>query len=138
MASRNAAPLPPSSIPNPSAETSRPPRFPSFLISMVLLALVIRLVVMVFLLPEQLDPQRDHWRFGYETGRIARSIAQGRGFSNPLFGDTGPTAWRTPAYPHLAASVSKLFGVYSQTSAIVLRSMNVSTALQLCIPIVVI
>ena len=35
---------------------------------MVLVALAIRLVVMVFLLPEQLEPQRDHWHFGYETG----------------------------------------------------------------------
>src|SRR5258708_20250716 len=122
MASRNAAPLPPSSIPNPSAETSRPTRFPSFLISMVLLALVIRLVVMVFLLPEQLEPQRDHWRFGYETGRIARSIAQGRGFSNPLFGDTGPTAWMTPVYPYLVAGVFKRSGIYTNTSSPVLLS----------------
>src|SRR5260221_955534 len=115
MASRNAAPLPPSSIPNPSAETSRPTRFPSFLISMVLLALVIRLVVMVFLLPEQLDPQRDHWRFGYETGRIARSIAQGRGFSNPLFGDTGPTPWMTPVDPYPVAGGLQHFALYTTT-----------------------
>src|SRR5258708_20041427 len=118
MASRNAAPVPPSSIPNPSAETSRPTRFPSFLISMVMLALVIRLVVMVFLLPEQLDPQRDHWRFGYETGRIARSIAQGRGFSNPLFGDTGPTPWMTPVYPYLVPAPFHLFLSFTQTSPI--------------------
>ncbi len=57
----------------------------SSLIWMVLAALAIRLVVMVFLLPEQLDPSRDHWHFGYETGRIARSIVEGRGFSSPLF-----------------------------------------------------
>ena len=64
----------------------------SSLLWMVLTALAIRLVVMVFLLPEQLDPSRDHWHFGYETGRIARSIVQGHGFSSPLFADTGPTA----------------------------------------------
>jgi hypothetical protein len=46
---------------------------------------------MVFLLPEQLEPQRDHWHFGYEAGRIARSIVQGRGFSSPCS--------RTPALP---------------------------------------
>src|SRR6266446_5462767 len=126
-------PLPPASIPSPSAETTRQKRFPSFLISMVLVALVIRLVVMVFLLPEQLDPQRDHWRFGYETGRIARSIAQGYGFSNPLFGDTGPTAWMTPVYPYLVAGVFKLFGIYTKTSAIVLLSLNALMAALVCV-----
>src|SRR5713226_7644536 len=129
----NVAPLPPSSIPSPSAETSRETRFPSFLISMVLVAFAIRLVVMVFLLPEQLEPQRDHWRFGYETGRIARSIAQGRGFGSPLFGDTGPTAWMTPVYPYLVAGVFKLFGIYTKTSAIVLLSLNALTSALVCV-----
>jgi hypothetical protein len=91
---------------------------------MVLVGLAIRLIVMVFLLPEQLDPQRDHWHFGYETGRIARSIVQGRGFSSPLFEDTGPTAWMTPVYPYLVACVFKVFGVYTKTSAFVLLSLN--------------
>src|SRR5262249_51813558 len=56
---------------------------------MVLIGLAIRLVVMGFLYPEQLDPERDHWRFSYENGRLARSIAEGKGFSGPLFEDTG-------------------------------------------------
>ena len=91
---------------------------------MVLVALAIRLVVMVLLLPEQLEPQRDHWHFGYETGRVARSIAEGHGFSSPLFEDTGPTAWLAPVYPYLVAGVFKLFGVYTKASAIVLLSLN--------------
>ncbi len=93
------------------------------------------LVVMVFLLPEQLEPQRDHWHFGYEAGRIARSIAQGGGFSSPLFEDTGPTAWMTPVYPYLVAGVFKLFGVYTKTSAIVLLSLNALMSALVCIPI---
>ena len=105
------------------------------LLRMVLTALVIRLVVMVFLLDEQLDPTRDHWRFGYETGRIARSIAEGRGFSSPLFADTGPTAWMTPVYPYMVAGVFKVFGVYTKTSAIVLVSSNALIASLTCIPI---
>ena len=100
---------------------------------MVLVALVIRLVVMVFLLPEQLEPQRDHWHFGYETGRIARSIAQGRGFSSPLFEDTGPTAWMTPVYPYLVAGVFKIFGVYTKTSAVVLLSLNALMSALVCV-----
>jgi hypothetical protein len=125
--------LPLSSNPSPTAEISSPKRFPTFLISMVLVALAIRLVVMVFLLPEQLDPQRDHWHFGYETGRIARSIVEGRGFSSPLFEDTGPTAWMTPVYPYMVAGVFKVFGVYTKASAIVLLSLNALMSALTCI-----
>jgi hypothetical protein len=102
---------------------------------MVLAALAIRLVVMVFLLPEQLDPSRDHWHFGYETGRIARSIVQGRGFSSPLFAETGPTAWMTPVYPYIVAGVFKVFGIYTTASAVVLLSLNALTSALTCIPI---
>ena len=102
---------------------------------MVLTALAIRLIVMVFLLPEQLDPSRDHWHFGYETGRIARSIVQGHGFSSPLFADTGPTAWMSPIYPYLVAGVFKLYGIYTTASAVVLLSLNALTSAVTCIPI---
>jgi 4-amino-4-deoxy-L-arabinose transferase-like glycosyltransferase len=101
----------------------------------VCVALALRLVVMVFLYPEQLSPERDHWRFGYETGRIARSIAEGKGFSNPLFGDTGPTAWMTPVYPGIAAGVFKIFGVYTKTSALVLLTFNALTSALTAVPI---
>jgi 4-amino-4-deoxy-L-arabinose transferase-like glycosyltransferase len=105
------------------------------LVWMVLVALALRLVVMVFLLPEQLDPYRDHWRFGYETGRVARSIAQGQGFSNPLYEPTGPTAWMTPVYPAIVALVFKIFGIYTRASAVVLLSLNALTSALTCIPI---
>jgi 4-amino-4-deoxy-L-arabinose transferase-like glycosyltransferase len=107
----------------------------SSLIWMVLTALAIRLVVMVFLLPEQLDPSRDHWHFGYETGRIARSIVEGRGFSSPLFAETGPTAWMSPVYPYIVAGVFKVFGIYTTASAVVLLSLNALTSALTCIPI---
>jgi 4-amino-4-deoxy-L-arabinose transferase-like glycosyltransferase len=126
--------LPTSSNPVAVAESSKPhPRFPSFLFSMVLVALAIRLVVIVFLLPEQLEPQRDHWHFGYEAGRIARSIVQGHGFSSPLFEPTGPTAWMTPVYPYLVAGVFKLFGTYTKLSAIVLLSLNALMSALVCV-----
>ena len=141
----NIQPLPPSSNSSAIAEMSNQissqtssqissqRRFPSFLIVMVLVALAIRLAVMVFLLPEQLEPQRDHWHFGYEAGRIARSIVQGRGFSSPLFEDTGPTAWMTPVYPYLVAVVFKLFGTYTKMSAIVLLSLNALISALVCV-----
>ena len=62
--------------------------------------------------------------FGFETGRIARSIALGHGFSSPFQPVTGPTAWLAPIYPYLLAGVFKLFGVYTIASAIVILSIN--------------
>ena len=63
------------------------------------------------------SPRDDHFGFGWETGRIARAIALGHGFSNPFHGITGPTAWIAPLYPYFLAGVFKIFGVYSNASA---------------------
>lgn len=100
---------------------------------MVVAALAIRLLVMVFLLPEQLDPARNYWHFGYEAGKIADSIVHGHGFGSPLFEDTGPTAWMTPVYPYLVAGVFELFGTYTKTSAIVLLALNALLSALVCI-----
>jgi 4-amino-4-deoxy-L-arabinose transferase-like glycosyltransferase len=124
-----------SSSRKPPAPTRESRFAKSSLMWMVLTALALRLAVMAFLLPEQLDPSRDHWRFGYETGRIARSMVQGRGFSSPLFAETGPTAWMTPVYPLIVAAVFKVFGVYTRSSALVLLSLNALTSALTCIPI---
>jgi 4-amino-4-deoxy-L-arabinose transferase-like glycosyltransferase len=102
---------------------------------MVLAAFLIRMAVMPFLIGEQLTPERDHWRFGYEAGRIARSIVQGHGFASPLFSDTGPTAWMTPVYPYIVAGFFKAFGVYSAASAIALLTFNALISAVTCIPI---
>lgn len=62
--------------------------------------------------------------FGWETGRIARSIALGQGFSSPFQDTSGPTAWLAPIYPYLLAGVFKTFGVYTTKSAIAILSIN--------------
>ena len=62
--------------------------------------------------------------FGWETGRIARSVALGQGFSSPFQDGTGPTAWLAPIYPYLLAGVFKVFGIYTVRSAIVILSIN--------------
>ncbi len=125
----------PSSNPAAGTDDSRARTSVSKLILIVLVALAIRLVVMYFLLPEQLSPERNHWHFGYEAGKIGASIAEGRGFSSPLFENTGPTAWMTPIYPYLIAGVFKMFGVYTTASAIVLLSLNALMSALVCIPV---
>lgn len=102
---------------------------------MVGVALALRLAVMVFVYPERLDPARDHWRFGGESGRIARSIVEGKGFSSPFFADTGPTAWLTPVFPYLLAGVFKVFGVYTKSSALVILSLDCLFSALTCIPV---
>jgi 4-amino-4-deoxy-L-arabinose transferase-like glycosyltransferase len=77
----------------------------------------------------------DHFSFGWEMGRIGRSLAQGQGFSNPFSETTGPTAWEPPLYPFLIAGVFKLFGVYTRASALVLLSVNSFCSALTCIPI---
>lgn len=102
---------------------------------MVLVALVLRLAVVALLYPERLNPDRDHWRFAGETGRIARSLAEGHGFSSPLHADTGPTAWMTPLYPLLLAGAFKAFGIYTKASALLMLSVNSLFSALTCIPV---
>lgn len=102
---------------------------------MVVAALALRLLVMPFTCTAQLDPALDHKAFGYETGRVARSIATGQGFSSPYGEPTGPTALMPPAYTYLLAGVFKLFGVYSTASALVILSLNNLFSSLTCLPV---
>jgi len=69
-------------------------------------------------------PMTDVFPIGYETGRIARALALGLGYSSPLKFDTGPTAWMTPLYPFVLAGVFKVFGVYSWESFLVISAID--------------
>src|SRR5262247_697879 len=90
----------------------------------VAVSLFIRLLVAYSLIGDQFSPERDNFSFGWETGRIARSVALGEGFSSPLHAPTGPTAWMTPVYVYLVAAVFKVFGVYTLKSAVVTLTLN--------------
>ena len=74
--------------------------------------------------------------FGWEMGRIARSIAAGEGFSSPFTQiGTGPTAWEPPIYPYFMAGVFKVFGTYTRLSAFVLLTVNSLFSALTCIPV---
>lgn len=102
---------------------------------MVIVALAVRLAVMAFVYPTALNPARDHWRFGGEAGRIARSLATGEGYSSPYFANTGPTAWLAPVFPLLLAGVFKLFGVYTKAAALAILSLDCLLSALTCIPV---
>jgi len=66
----------------------------------------------------------DHFDFGFEAGRIARSLVLGQGYANPFNAVSGPTAWLPPLYPLLMALSFKLFGVYTNAAALFLMVCN--------------
>jgi 4-amino-4-deoxy-L-arabinose transferase-like glycosyltransferase len=82
-----------------------------------------------------MHPEYDHFSFGFEEGRVARSIVQGHGFGNPLFLPSGLTAWFAPIYPYLLAGIFKVFGVYTLASALVAVGLNCVFSALTCIPI---
>ncbi|MGB9104694.1 MAG: glycosyltransferase family 39 protein [Terriglobales bacterium] len=98
-------------------------------------ALALRLIVATVELPGHLNPRLDHFPFGYETGRVARAIALGQGFSNPFRGPTGPTALLPPVYTYLLAGVFKIFGIYTKASAMAILLLNSLFSALTCWPI---
>jgi len=67
----------------------------------------------------------DHFEFGWEAARIARSVATGHGYGNPfILGNTGPTAWLPPLFPLLIAGCFKLFGPYTPLAAWTVLALN--------------
>ncbi len=122
---------------NAAASRSGSP-FPTgrYLFRVVLAALAVRLIVVYFVYPSFLAPGRDHWEFGYEVGKLARSIVLGHGFGNPYYGgDTGPTAMVCPIFPYILAGVMAIFGIYTKAAALVILSLNSLFSALTCVPI---
>jgi 4-amino-4-deoxy-L-arabinose transferase-like glycosyltransferase len=105
------------------------------LLWLVALSFVLQVAVIGVFRQYHTRTEDDHFGFGWEMGRVARSIAQGKGFSSPYGGDTGPTAWEPPIYPYLMGGVFKVFGIYTFVSAWVLLSINSLFAALTTIPV---
>ena len=73
--------------------------------------------------------------FTFEPGNIAASLARGQGFSSPLRVPTGSTAWMTPVYPLLLATVFRYLGIYSFRSFVAAVLLNILFAALTCVPI---
>lgn len=102
---------------------------------MVVAAMAFRFTVAIQWQSYVIIPQNDCWAFGGEMGKVAGSIAAGHGFASPLFGVSGPTAWVAPVYPYLLAGVFKLFGICSDSSALVALVLNVLFSSLTCLTI---
>lgn len=116
---------------------ARPTRttLPRFFLWLLPLSFILQVAAIGLLHEYRVRPGNHHFEFGWEMGRVARSIALGHGFSSPYEGNTGPTAWEPPIYPYLMAGVFKLFGIYSRSSAWALLIINSLLATLTTIPI---
>jgi 4-amino-4-deoxy-L-arabinose transferase-like glycosyltransferase len=108
---------------------------PRSVLWMVLLSFVLQVAGIGVFRQYHTRKGEDNFGFGFEMGRIGRSIALGQGFSSPYEGNTGPTAWEPPLYPYLIGGVFKIFGVYTYSSAWVLLSINSLFAALTTIPV---
>jgi hypothetical protein len=72
----------------------------------------------------KLRSEYEHFNFGFEAGRIARSLVLGQGYANPFNGPSGPTAWLPPIYPLLLAGCFKVFGLYTRAAAFAILTID--------------
>ena len=115
--------------------TSPRPALPRFFLWLLPLSLGLQVTAIGAFHQYRTRPGDGNFEFGWEMGRVGRSIALGQGFSSPYDGNTGPTAWEPPLYPYLMGGVFKIFGIYSRASAWVLLSINSLFATLTCVPI---
>ena len=84
----------------------------------------LRVVVILVGHTYRIRTSQGNFDFGFEAGRIARSLATGHGYANPFNGMSGPTAWLPPVYPLLMAAAFKVFGVYTRGAALALMVVD--------------
>jgi hypothetical protein len=92
--------------------------------AMVLIAFAVRVLWILIAHTYRIRSNEHNFGFGFETGRIAFSLANGMGFSSPFGGNTGPSAWTAPIYPWIVSIAFRLFGSYSAASALVMLTFN--------------
>jgi 4-amino-4-deoxy-L-arabinose transferase-like glycosyltransferase len=97
-------------------------------------AFLVRFALIIGFHTYRFPPAPNHFSFGFEIGSIAASLATGHGFSSPFGVPSGPTTWIAPLYPAMLAGFFKIFGLFSDASAIAILIFN-SLCSALTVPI---
>lgn len=97
--------------------------------------LLVRSLAILALHTYRIELGQEGFRFAWEEGRVAASLVAGHGYGNPFKAITGPTAWVAPLYPFLIAAVFRLFGTFTNASALVLLLFGSLCSALTCIPI---
>src|SRR3984957_6282533 len=71
----------------------------------------------------------------HEAWNVATSLANGHGFSRPLAGMHGPTAWVAPAYPWLISLAIKISRHSDSTAILLCQILNCLASALTCWPI---
>jgi 4-amino-4-deoxy-L-arabinose transferase-like glycosyltransferase len=91
---------------------------------LALVALMLRLAYLAYM-AHSIPPQvLAAVPFQNEVGNVASSLAQGQGFCCLFRQPTGPTAWLSPVYPILVASIFKFSGIFTLRSFYVAVILN--------------
>src|SRR5580693_5200479 len=72
---------------------------------------------------------------GLEEGRVAWSLATGKGFFGPFPGYETATAWLAPVYPFLWAICLRLWHLNSEALILLSQTMNCAFSAATCWPI---
>ncbi len=118
-----------------SADNSSSSSVRNSLVLIVAVAFVLRILVILLGHTYRITPRRDHFQFGWEMGRLARSIALGQGFGSPTDLFTGLSAWAPPVYPYILAGIFKIFGIYTSASAFAILTFNSLFAALTCLTV---
>ena len=97
---------------------------PHALRNMFLVALAIRIAVSAVMVPEFLDPFRDHWHFGWEMGRIARSIWKATDSPRRSSIQAVPRRCCLRSTRYLVALCMQLFGGFTVATTMAVLTLN--------------
>ncbi|HTF88918.1 MAG TPA: hypothetical protein VK843_10955 [Planctomycetota bacterium] len=101
-----------------------------------LAALALRLVALLVLAPHRAADGRSAWDFGHEAACLGQSIWLGHGLADPWAHGTGPSAWLTPPYPALIASLMAVFDGVNPSMAFCLFALQALASAATCVVIV--
>src|SRR5438552_15068023 len=93
----------------PPMERSSRAHIPKSVLWLVLLSFALQVASIGVFRQYRTRTPDDHFGFGWEMGRIARSIAQGHGYGSPYGVSTGLTAWDPSMYPTSMIEVFMVF-----------------------------